>query len=122
MAKGLWRDEKRALMQALLTLAAGRTRFLASPAEITALSPGRALGEDALERDLAALSEGGYVDVVSTDRKGERTYVVELTKRGEGYFREARVRRQRLALRIVVAALCGAASALAGVLLKMLFS
>lgn len=109
-------------MQALLTLAAGRTRFLASPAEIAALIPGRALGEDALERDLAALSEGGYVDVVSTDRKGERTYVVELTKRGEGYFREARVRRQRLALRIVVAALCGAASALAGVLLKMLFS
>ncbi len=110
-------------MRALLTLAAGRTRFLASPAEIAALLPKKQPQEEAeIDRGLAALAEGGYIDVISTDRKGERTYAVELTKRGEGYFREARERRRKLALRVAVAALCGAASALAGFVLKLIFS
>ena len=72
-------------MRALLTLAAGRTRFLASPAEIAALLPKNLPhGDDAIDRGLSALSDGGYIDVVSTDRKGERTYAVELTGRGAG--------------------------------------
>ena len=110
-------------MRALLTLAAGRTRFLASPAEIAALLPKNLPhGDDAIDRGLSALSDGGYIDVVSTDRKGGRTYAVELTGRGAGYFREARERRRKLLFRVAVAALCGAASALAGFLLKLIFS
>lgn len=109
------------MMHALLTLSAGKTRFLASPAEISALLP-RGGGEAELEAELAVLSQNGYVDYVATDRKGERTYVLELSKKGAEYFRDARLRNRRLVLRFVVAALCGAASALAGLVLKIIFS
>ena len=45
-----------------------------------------------------------------------------MSRKGADYFREERDSRRRFALRIAVAALCGAASALAGFLLKLLFS
>ena len=85
-------------------------------------APKKTPAEEELEKELAALAENGYVDYVATDRKGERTYVLELSRKGADYFREERDSRRRFALRIAVAALCGAASALAGFLLKLLFS
>lgn len=109
------------MMHALLTLSAGKARFLASPKEIAALLP-HGGGQTDLEAELASLSQSGYVDYVATDRKGERTYVLELSKKGTEYFRDARIRGRRLVLRFAVAALCGAASALAGLLLKIIFS
>lgn len=124
MANGmLRRAREREVMRALLTLSAGKERFLASPKEIAALMPPKKTpAEEELEKELAALAENGYVDYVATDRKGERTYVLELSRKGADYFREERDSRRRFALRIAVAALCGAASALAGFLLKLLFS
>ncbi len=116
-------DGKGEIMRALLTLAAGRTRFLASPAEIAALLPKNLPhGDDAIDRGLSALSDGGYIDVVSTDRKGERTYAVELTGRGAGYFREALERRRILLFRVAVAALCGEEEERPGFLLKLIFT
>lgn len=109
-------------MRALLTLSAGRARFLASPKEIASLIPRRPPAEDALEAALSALAARGCIDFVATERGGERTYALELSKKGEDYFRAARLARRRLAVRLAVAALCGAASALAGFLLKLLFS
>ena len=124
MANGMLRRvREREVMRALLTLSAGKERFLASPKEIAALMPPKKTpAEEELEKELAALAENGYVDYVATDRKGERTYVLELSRKGADYFREERDSRRRFALRIAVAALCGAASALAGFLLKLLFS
>ena len=110
-------------MRALLTLSAGKERFLASPAEIAAIMPPRrALDEGDLEEELVRLSESGYVDFVTTERKGERTYVLALSRKGADYFRDARLKGRRFALRLAVAVLCGAASALAGFLLKILFA
>ena len=59
------------VMRALLTLSAGKARFLASPAEMLSLVKGRC-DEAALERTLLSLAQDGYFDFIATDRKGER--------------------------------------------------
>ena len=119
MENGRRKTRERELMRALITLSAGRERFLASPAEIAALLP--AGGAEGLDEGLSSLAAQGYADFVTTDRKGERTFVFALTRRGAEYFSAERKKRRRLAVRVAVAALCGAASALAGFLLKIIF-
>lgn len=108
------------VMRALLTLSAGRARFLAAPGEVIALVKG--VDEAALERTLASLAQDGYVDYVSTERKGEQTYVVELRPKGRSFVRTAHTDRRRVILKLLLAAACGLASALIGLLLKLIFS
>ena len=109
------------VMRALLTLSAGKARFLASPAEMLAIMRGKC-DELRLERTLFSLAQDGYFDVICTDRKGEKTYVVEMRPKGLSFVRSTHADRRRLILRLVVAALCGLASALIGILLKHLIA
>lgn len=112
-----------AVMRALLTLSAGRERFLVSPGEVLAVLPGRAAcDEPGLERVLHTLELDGYLHTVQTDRKGEKTYVVCLREKGLSFLRDARTERRRLVRRLLFTALCGLASALAGILLKLALS
>lgn len=106
-------------MCALLTLSAGKARFLASPAEVLSLLHGRC-DETALEGVLCSLAQDGYVDYIATERKGEKTYVVELRPKGRGYVRSAHADRRRLMLRFAVALVCGVVSALIGLAIKLL--
>lgn len=109
------------VMQALLTLSSGKTRFLVSPEEVLSLMR---VGCDAaaLERVLFSLSQDGYLDYVATERKGEETYVIELRAKGTSFVRTVHNDRRRVALRFVLAVVCGVASALIGLLLKCIFS
>ena len=109
------------VMRALLTLSAGKARFLASPDEVLALVRGKC-DEEGLERTLASLAQDGYFDYIATDRKGEKTYVVELRPKGSAFLRSAHTDRRRFFVRLFVAAVCGLASALIGILLKFIFS
>ena len=109
------------VMCALLTLSAGKARFLASPDEVLALVKGRCDAEG-LERTLASLAQDGYFDYIATDRKGEKTYVVELRPKGEAFVRSAHTDRRRFFVRLAVAAVCGLASALIGLLIKLICS
>ena len=109
------------VMCALLTLSAGKARFLASPQEVLALVRGR-WDDEGLERTLASLAQDGYVDYIATERKGEKTYVVELRPKGAAFLRNSHTDRRRFFVRLFVAAVCGLASALIGILLKLIFS
>ena len=108
------------VMRALLTLSAGRARFLASPREVIALAKG--VDEAALERTLSSLAQDGYVDYIATERKGEPTFVVELRPKGMAYARTARGEGRRAAARLLLAAACGLLSALIGLAVRLLFS
>ena len=109
------------VMRALLTLSAGKARYLASPDEGLALMRGKC-DEEGLERTLASLAQDGYFDYIATDRKGEKTYVVELRPKGTAFVRSAHTDRRRFILRLAAAALCGLASALLGLLVKLIVS
>ncbi len=107
------------VMRALLTLSAGKARFLASPAEVLSLAGVR---EGELERTLSSLAQDGYVDYIATERKGEPTFVVELRPKGMAYARTARGEGRRAAARLLLAAACGLLSALIGLAVRLLFS
>ncbi|MDE7158931.1 MAG: hypothetical protein K2N74_05075 [Clostridiales bacterium] len=111
------------VMGAVFALSDGKERFLVSPYEILSMLPPKAdYDEEKLECILRALELDGYFDLIASERKGERVFVVHMREAGLGY-RRSDVRRKRSFLfRIAVTVLCGILSFLVGVILKKIFS
>ena len=111
------------VMGAVFSLSAGKERFLVAPYELlSALPPKGNYDEESLEQLLRALELDGYFELISTERKGERAYVVHMREEGLAYRRSSVRRRRTLAFRVAVAALCGVLSALIGVIIKSLLA
>lgn len=111
-----------AVMNAVFTLSAGRERFLAAPYDLLALLPPRMrFDEQKLERVLGDLGLDGYFEMVLSDRKGERMYVLHLTARGMGYRRQDSQRRRSVWFRWGVAAVGAVITALIGILIRTIF-
>ncbi len=111
-----------AVMNAVYTLSAGRERFLAAPYDLLALLPPKLkFDEEKLERVLGDLGLDGYFELILSDRKGEKVYVLHLTARGMGYRRQDAQRRRSVYFRWGVAAVGAVITALIGLLIKIVF-
>ena len=111
------------VMGAMFALADGKERFLAAPDEIISMLPPKAdYDEEKLERILHALELDGYFELISSERKGERVYVVHMKEAGRSYRRSDAKRKRSLMFRLAVTVLCGVLSFLVGVILKKIFS
>lgn len=111
-----------AVMNAVFTLAHGKERFLVSPYEILAMLPEKGYDEEKLERILCALELDGYLDLVSSERKGEKTYVVHMREAGLAYRRYGAVHRRKLYFKLLITVACGVLSAAVGILIKALLA
>ena len=110
------------VMNAVYDLSGGKERFLLSPYELTAVLPAnRKYDEESLERALRSLSLDGYFDFIQSDRKGEKTYVIQMREAGLCYRRRDYQRKRGLVFRILVAALGAVVTFLVGVLLRAIF-
>ena len=110
-------------MAAVFSLSGGKERFLVSPYELLNVLPERAkFDEDKLERVLKTLELDGYFEFISSERKGEKTYVIHMREAGMTFRRQDIRRRRDLVLRLLLAAVCGLLSATIGLLLKIIFS
>ncbi len=111
------------VMNAVYTLSGGRDRFLVTPSEVRAVLPPRFSAEESvLERYLSALELDGYFTLVSSERKGEKTYVVHMNAKGFAFRRENARRRRALVMRIAVTVALAVLSAVIGIALKKLFA
>ncbi len=111
------------VMGAVFTLAAGKERFLAAPAELLAVLPPRAgYNEEKLEQVLRSLELDGYFDLIESERKGETVYVVHMHGAGLAYRRESLKRRRSVMFRWGVAAVGAVITFLIGVILKLIFN
>ena len=111
------------VMAAVFSLSQGKERFLVSPYELLNVLPGRAgFDEEKLERVLKTLELDGYFELILSERKGEKTYVVHMREEGLAFRRQDVKRRRDLAIRLLLACLCGLLSAAVGLLLKIVFS
>ena len=107
------------VMGVIFQLSEGKERFLASPYELLALLPPRLnFDEDKLNRTLHSLELDGYFELIESERKGERVYVIIMHDLGLSFKRSDAVRRRRMYYKIAVTLLCGALSALVGILVK----
>lgn len=108
-------------MSAVFRLAEGKERFLVAPYELLALLPPRMnFNEEKLFSALRSLELDGYFELIESDRKGEPVFVVHMKEAGRSFRRSDALRKRRIYYKIAVTLLCGALSALVGILVKSL--
>ena len=109
------------VMSAVYSLCAEEGRCLVSPAELLRLLPSRKMGEDGLESVLKQLELDGYFELLLSDRKGEKMYVITLQKNGLSFKRETALFRRDALLKIGWAILSAVLAFVIGALLKRIF-
>ena len=95
---------------------------LISPAELLSLlPPRRSYTEEQLEVILGELALDNYFELLSSERKGEKMYVISLHSSGYAYKRCELQRRRDFVLKIGWAILSATIAFLVGWVLKMIF-
>lgn len=112
-----------AVLTAVLHFCGGKDCTLITPQDLLAsLKKREGFTEDRLERVLSALEMDDYLDIVYSDRKGERVYCVTLHAKGQGYFRSKQVQKRNLFFRIGVTVALAAVSFVIGLILRAIFT
>lgn len=84
------------------------------------MPPRQNFNEEKLYRTLRSLELDGYFELIESDRKGEPVFVVHMREAGRSFRRSDALRKRRIYYKIAVTLLCGALSALVGILVKSL--
>lgn len=114
---------EQAVMAAVYTLCKDHASRLIAPSNLlNGLPQNYKTDEEGLEKQLLGLQAEGYFDLIPSDRKGEKVYVISLTNKGGNFPQEQRKQRRQLVFRVLFT-LCGAvASFLIGLILRRIFS
>lgn len=110
------------VMSAVFSLCDGTDGCLISPLDILSVLPSkRKYNAEKLEDILYDLMRDGYFDLIASERKGEKMYVINLKENGFTFKRNASQRRRDVAFRIALAFIGAAATFIFGLILKSLF-
>ena len=111
-----------AVMNAVYTLCNGKGMCLVSPAELLDIvAPKIRCGEEQLESLLNALALDEYFELLSSERKGEKMYVISLRANGYAYKRSTTQIKRNLALKIGWAVASAIIAFVVGMILKWIF-
>ncbi len=109
-------------MTAVYSLCDGTEGCLVSPIDILSVMPSKTdITVEKLDEILTALSGDGYFELISSERKGEKMYVINLKTNAFKYRREAGQRRRDVAFRIFLALVGATATFVFGLILKGIF-
>ena len=110
-------------MRAVYSLAHEKGLCLISPAELLSMLPHREkLGEERLEKILNELALDNYFELLSSERKGEKMYVISLRANGYAYARCAVQEKRAVFARMLWAITSAVVAFIVGLLLKQIFS
>ncbi len=110
------------VMSAVYSLCDGTDGCLVSPLDILSVLPTkRRFTPERLDGILTDLQSDGYFDLISSERKGEKMYVINLKESGLAFKREAHRRRRDVTFRIFLAFIGAFATFIFGLILKTLF-
>ena len=110
------------VMSAVYCLCDGTDGCLISPLDIMSILPaGRRYSMQRVDDALNALKTDGYLDIISSERKGEKMYVISLKESGLAFKRQQRQRRQDLLYKIFLALIGAVATFVFGLILKAIF-
>ena len=111
------------VMRTVYELSSGKERFLMTLYELLCALPKKGkYDEEKAESALSALALDGYFSLIPTERKGEKTYVVQMRETGLAFARLDLRRRRSMRLKIIITVLCGALSAVVGIIFRRIFS
>ena len=109
-------------MNAVYTLAHEKGICLISPAELLSLLPPRKkYTEEQVEGILHELALDDYFELLSSDRKGEKMYVISLRNNGYAFKRGYVQMRRDAAVKIFWAVASAVVAFLVGLILKRIF-
>ena len=109
-------------MDAVYTLCKGQEVCLVAPAEILALlSPRRKYTEEQVEKLLGELALDNYFELLSSERKGEKMYVISLKPNGYAFKRSFAQLKRDAALKMFWAVVSAVVAFLVGIILKRIF-
>lgn len=110
------------VMSAVYSLCDGTESCLVSHLDImSALPAKRRYSQDKLEEILLNLKSDGYFDLISSERKGEKMYVISLKENGYSFKREKVQRRRDVGFKIFLAFIGALATFIFGLILKAIF-
>lgn len=110
------------VMAAVYGLCDGTDGCLVSPMDILSVLPSRKkYTPDDVEKILQDLKCDGYFDLILSERKGEKMYVINLKENGFQYKRTAKQKQRDVAFKIVLAFIGAAATFVFGIILRGLF-
>jgi len=110
------------VMAAIYSLCDGTEGCLVSPLEILSLLPSKhRCTPENLEDILCALKCDGYFDLIFSERKGEKMYVINLRESGFAYKRTERQKQRDIAFKIFLAFIGALATFLFCIILKAFF-
>ena len=111
------------VMSAVYDMCDGKDSCLVSPMEIVSLLPAkRTYTPQKVEQILRSLELDDYFDLIASDRKGEKMYVITLHPNGVAYKRTALQVRRNVTFKIVLSVAGAVITFVVGILLKMIFS
>lgn len=109
-------------MNAVYSLCDGTDGCLISPFDVMSVLPARKkYTAGKVENALQELKNEGYLDLISSERKGERMYVVSLKESGQSFKSGAKQKRQELLNKIFMAFVGAVATFIFGLILKAVF-
>lgn len=110
------------VMSAVYCLCDGTDGCLISPLDIMSILPaGRKYSVQRLDDALISLQTDGYLDVIPSERKGEKMYVIALKESGLAYKRNQRQKRLDIINKIALAFVGAVATFVFGLILKAIF-
>lgn len=110
------------VMAAVYALCDGTEGCLVSPLDILSILPAKhKYNAEKLEDILYALKCDGYFDIISSERKGEKMYVINLKESGFAFKRTAKQKQRDVTFKIFLAFIGALATFIFGVILKRLF-
>jgi len=110
------------VMGAIFALCDGTEGCLVSPIDILSILPTkRGYSAEKLEDIMFALKCDGYFDLITSERKGEKMYVISLKENGRAYKRIEKQRRRDITFRIFLAFIGALATFIFGLILKAVF-
>ena len=110
------------VMSAIYCLCDGADGCLISPVDILSVMPSkRKYSADRVDDALNTLKADGYLDVICSERKGEKMYVISLKENGLNFKQNAKKKRQDILYKIFLALVGATATFIFGAILKAIF-
>ena len=109
-------------MNAVYALCHEKGVCLISPAELIDLLPLRKkYTEERLEEMLTQLALDDYFELLSSERKGEKMYVISLRTKGQAYKRCSLQQKRDVAVKMLLAVASAVVAFVVGLILKRIF-
>ena len=110
------------VMSAVYDLCDGTESCLVSHLDIMSVLPAkRRYSQDRLEEILLNLKNDGYFDLILSERKGEKMYVINLKESGFTFKRQKNQRKRDIGFKIFLAFIGAVATFVFGLILRALF-